>query len=48
MEINGETKDSPEEKAQTSEVAILNGPVCQQYLEFKLTAQRRSQSFLNN
>lgn len=38
MEINGGTKDSPEEKAQTSEIAIPNGPVCHQYLEFKLIA----------
>lgn len=38
MERNRETKDSPAEKAQTSEIAIPNQSVCQQYLEFKLTA----------
>lgn len=36
MEINRETKDSPQEKAQTSEIAIPDRPVRQQYLGFKL------------
>lgn len=34
----GKLKIHPKRKAQTSEIAIPNGPVCQQYLEFKLTA----------
>lgn len=38
MGRNRETTDSPAEKAQASEIAIPNQPICQQHLEIKLTA----------